>query len=612
MKRAILPILFLFLLIVPLVPSSAYALKLTVYSGDVTTSTNNFTPVNPVALKEVSCDATKLPPESGACPRDVNGKPYISLLNLGVSGVTINTCTTAQGCSGQPARIYLDTSGGVNKAVLTDADIILTSISTRTFVLESACGEFPAAIGNNYPYAAAVNATSLTSTGTPARDNVVKLLAYANALACTGGVPQPKNLVNTSGTEPPSTVCPTQTAFTLAGKCSATEQELTIPCGDSSTSGNTCVPTLQSVITLTAKRGNDIFRWPGSGELGGAGRPTSEGGFLDLIAGFFGTFQFTQWPPAVAFEVNHLSPTGDASSTQRDIPIQVELLRCLLDAQGNCDTSAQGTVEGVDMVSILSDDPTTDPPAIGTSTANNSSVAGFGFAPGTKVKNLTELSASWTYSLGDCAKSWGWEISVNTSPGPKKVFFDYGENFSSDLDGGAATVPGYQGCTGVLSGVNIMDLRGNPGHWDLTEFGGPVDGTLSQMLSTVGRNTPVRYAALVLRPQPDQNPRDQKVNVTEVKFNGQSFKPITSFPAAITCDHPGGITFKVFDSNGTMVKELVQGDAKDEIQSIGCKLQSHLPTEDLVVGGTYQILVFLNELPLPRIPSSAEGTFTLK
>src|SRR2546425_2168700 len=145
-NKTVVALFLVTLSVLPNVPTSAHALNFQITAGETTTTLDS-TAVTIIDGRR----AIQLAPPPGS-----GSTTY--------GNVTISSCTMDQGCSGNPARVFVEDGASVDKIVLTDAVIraIVTNASV-TITMQSDPGDFEILLGGkllpggNYPYAASAN-----------------------------------------------------------------------------------------------------------------------------------------------------------------------------------------------------------------------------------------------------------------------------------------------------------------------------------------------------------------------------------------------------------------------------------------------------------------------
>jgi hypothetical protein len=243
MRKVILPALFLLTILIA--PSSSDALRVTIQGTELITVTT------------------------------INGKPSIVIEGTfppagGPNSFTIATCTRAEGCSGFPARVFVDDGATIDNLVLSDAKITAasgtaTSPSTLTITVRTDFGDLTPVPSDTYPYAAAMNGLFL---GSAARSNSISLLALANAFDFEG-------LSGDPITPAPLAAPAFSTALSASFNKQGTSNIFCSGEGD-------CFPSLATVLTLNFVANNTV-RLPGSVNVLGSNVSVDNGG-LALLA----------------------------------------------------------------------------------------------------------------------------------------------------------------------------------------------------------------------------------------------------------------------------------------------------------------------------------------
>ena len=240
MRKVIFVVLFA--LMVPAVPTVSDALTVTISNG-----------VNPdVILTLVTT---------------INGKPSISIEGITVGNFSIATCTKLEGCSGFPARVFVDDGNTIDNLALTDAKItaaaggnLTISFHTDTTFLEGGgvVSDLSSIPPGTYPYAAAVNGAFL---GAGARTNAISVVATT-----------PSGFPNSIGTLlAPAFSSILSAAFTKQATSSAA-------CGSDVEGIFPCFPSLSTQMVLTFPATGTV-RLPGSVHVLVANKTVENGGF---------------------------------------------------------------------------------------------------------------------------------------------------------------------------------------------------------------------------------------------------------------------------------------------------------------------------------------------
>jgi hypothetical protein len=230
--------------------------------------------------------------------------------------------------------------------------------------------------------------------------------------------------------------------------------------------------------------------------------------------------------------------------------------------------------------SILSDsDPNTD-----------YSYLSFAPSPSLTFNQITNLQASYAFTLGDChggALRWSVRVDLGNDGDPSNdgsVFIYYGD------------LPNFTDCTANnQSGVNMIgqpDLR-----YDTSQVGGTFYDSYANAQALVG-SLPVVRTSLVL----DGGwAGDQVVNLAGATVNDSTFTPLSG-PPTPTCDLPPA-TIQVTKLSGASsgpVDEPVSiqpPDSDSQFRIVDCKYMYNLATSSLSGPGTYQVEVVIGGNP---------------
>jgi hypothetical protein len=209
------------------------------------------------------------------------------------------------------------------------------------------------------------------------------------------------------------------------------------------------------------------------------------------------------------------------------------------------------------------------------------------FTPATPVtfNEITELSAVYAFTLGDCyggALRWAVRVSPTAS-----VFIYYG------------ALPSFVSCTDTAdqSGVNLLNL--SDARFDLSQVGGPWYGTYSQAQQLVG-NQPIIRASLVLD---GGSAGDQRLTLTSATFATagftDTFVPSPATEPTTTCPTQEA-SIKITKIDGIpvgAVNEFSSIQPQDDngiFRIVDCKYMYNLATSSLSGVGTYTIYAEIN------------------
>jgi hypothetical protein len=286
--------------------------------------------------------------------------------------------------------------------------------------------------------------------------------------------------------------------------------------------------------------------------------------------------------------------------------------------------------------SIYSDNPA--------NTAND--FAFLSFAPDTAMtfNDLTDLTANYAFSLGDChGGSLRWQVRVDsnsngvldpydptTNPGgDKAVFIYYGlpPSFGNDPDGAAGPLSYEGGCTPTSnlgasqSGVNLLSATEKPVlRFDTTQFNGIFYNDYAGASAAAGTFR-VWRASLVLDSGWQYAPNgDQRLSPgTTATVNGNTRQFISSAggPFTATCDLPPA-TIEVSKNDpvvsGDINEAPVQASLADDgnaFRVVDCRYQYILSIPSLDGKGTYEVQIWINGTRVPTSPN-AKVMFDIK
>jgi hypothetical protein len=244
------------------------------------------------------------------------------------------------------------------------------------------------------------------------------------------------------------------------------------------------------------------------------------------------------------------------------------------------------------------------------SDSNDYSVLSFDpSADGVTFNDITELSAVYAFTLGDChGGSLRWQVRTDPS---HALFIYYGNapQFGAGGTGGCtASSPG-----GIdQSGSNLIglsDLR-----YDTSQYvAGTQYNTYAGAQAIMG-NLPITKASLVL----DSGwGGDQRLTLTSATFRSaaftDTFTPQAAGASSPTCDLPTNATIKIEKTDGVPsgdVNEPVSIQPNDNngiFRVVDCKLMYNLATSSLSGVGTYTVSAVIN-----GTPASNPAVFDLK
>ena len=248
--------------------------------------------------------------------------------------------------------------------------------------------------------------------------------------------------------------------------------------------------------------------------------------------------------------------------------------------------------------------------SIGSDTSTDNDFSFLSFAPSTIVtfNDITELSAVYSFTLGDChGGSLRW--SVRTSP-TQSVFIYYGN--PPQFGNG-----GIQGCTPTStlgmdqSGTNMIglpDLR-----YDTSQYpGGTFYDTYAHAQLLVG-TSPILRASLVL----DSGwGGDQRLTLSSATFAtgafSDTFVPSPPSPLTSTCPTQEA-SIKITKTDGTPTGDVNEPmsiqpqDSNGIFRIVDCKYMYNLATSSLSGVGTYKVYAVIN-----GVQATNPATFDLK
>lgn len=206
----------------------------------------------------------------------------------------------------------------------------------------------------------------------------------------------------------------------------------------------------------------------------------------------------------------------------------------------------------------------------------------FAPSPSLTFSQITSLKANYNFIMGNCGGgSLRWEITVDigndSNPvNDKNVFIYYGD------------YPNFTDCTtNSQSGVNMIgqpDLR-----YDTSQVGGAFYDSYADASALVG-SLPVVGAALVL--DSGWFNGDQKINVSNVMVNDNTFVPLSGQPAQ-TCTLPPAMIKVTKISPATMavseVASIQPFDNNSVFRIVDCKYIYNLDVRSLNGSGTYKV-----------------------
>jgi hypothetical protein len=227
--------------------------------------------------------------------------------------------------------------------------------------------------------------------------------------------------------------------------------------------------------------------------------------------------------------------------------------------------------------------------SIGSDTDTTNDYSYLSFAPTTALafNQLTNLSAQYTFTEGDChggALRWSIGISPTTS-----LFIYYGAepnttNCTTE-DGGVSSQSG-------LNMIGRLDLR-----YDTSQLGGTFYDTYAHALALIG-STPITSATLVL----DGGwGGDQVVTPSNVTVNTNTFVPAGG-GSVLTCTLPPAtiqITKLSGSTTGAVNEPLTiqPADNNSQFRVVGCNYMYNLDTSSLSGAGRYEVGAVIGGTP---------------
>lgn len=251
---------------------------------------------------------------------------------------------------------------------------------------------------------------------------------------------------------------------------------------------------------------------------------------------------------------------------------------------------------------------TYDPPVWESIQADGSySYAGLTLSPTIKFSDITNLSAKYEFTTGDCfGGSLRWTITVMHNGSPELIHVYYG------TPNNTSTFP-FQSCSGAYSGSgqNLITTGVTPDRFEFQGAGAPVYTTYNDMLAlTNGGTDQVLSVQLTL----DSGWKaDQRANVSNVTVNDNTWVPKTTEittttttvgPAVKTCALPAA-ELRWVKNDATpdgAINEAESIQPKDTGQfyrQVDCKYIYNLDVSSLSGQGTYTVWVRINNTNLP-------------
>ena len=248
---------------------------------------------------------------------------------------------------------------------------------------------------------------------------------------------------------------------------------------------------------------------------------------------------------------------------------------------------SQGTSDFV-FESIWSDNPT--------NTANDNSFLSFEPDEPVTFNDITELSAEYAFTLGDChGGSLRWQVRTDSTHAVH-IYYGSPPQFGNG---------GVNGCTGANSQtgdnlIGLTDLR-----YDTSQYaGGTFYDTYAHTQELIG-NTPILRASLVLDSGWQDAPNgDQRLTLESATFGtaafSDTFVPQPATPLTATCPTQEA-TIKIQKTAGLPsgpVNEPVSIQPQDNngiFRIVDCKYMYNLATSSLSGVGKYQVSAVINE-----------------
>lgn len=269
------------------------------------------------------------------------------------------------------------------------------------------------------------------------------------------------------------------------------------------------------------------------------------------------------------------------------IPVQFDLL-----SGTNSTTTVTRTYDPPVWQSIGSNNPA--------DTSDDYTVATFTPSTNLTFKTVTNLSATYAFTLGDChGGSLRWTINVTHNGVSQNVYVYYGDP------------GGVQSCTGAASGSgqNLIST-GATNRFEIQGAGAPVYQTYADVQAVVGDDH-VNWVGLML----DSGwGGDQKVDVSNVTVNDNTFVPKTSeiistvtTPGTFTktCDLPqAALRWAKNDATPTgAINEAESVQPKDTgeyYRQVDCKYIYNLDVSGLTGTGTYSVWANIGGTNVPQ------------
>jgi hypothetical protein len=223
-----------------------------------------------------------------------------------------------------------------------------------------------------------------------------------------------------------------------------------------------------------------------------------------------------------------------------------------------------------------------------TSADNDYSFLSFTPAAPLTFAELTELSANYLFTLGNCGGgALRWSVRVSST---QSVFIYYG------------ALPNFTDCEGANNQSNVNMIGMSDLRYDTSQVGGTFYDSYANALALVG-STPIIRASLVL----DGGwTGDQRLTLSSATVNDNTFTPPAASPPVSTCDLPPA-EIKVTKTSGTAsgpVNDPVSIQPADNdglFRIVDCKYMYNLATSSLSGIGRYEVEVVINGVPVPGV-----------
>lgn len=218
-------------------------------------------------------------------------------------------------------------------------------------------------------------------------------------------------------------------------------------------------------------------------------------------------------------------------------------------------------------------------------TANDYSYLSFTPSSELLVKDISNLTTGYNFSLGDChGGALRWSVNVG---GGKHLFIYYGAyaNFTDCT-------------TASQSGTNMIDLGDL--RYDTSQLaGGTFYDTYTHAMELVG-NMPALSVSLVL----DAGwAGDQRLTLTSAAVNSNTWTPTSGGAPVQTCELPANATIQISKESGAEaggVIEEISIQPKDDnlmFRIVDCNYMYNLATSSLSGPGKYKVEAVINDCP---------------